>query len=139
MQAKQLEEKLQARDIQPTAMRLLVLDYLVKRDAAVSLSDLENHLNRSDRTTMYRTLKTFQENGLVHQIHDDSGNTKYALCRDDCTCTYPDDMHVHFYCSRCEKTYCFPHLNIPEMDLPGSFEPKSVNFVVNGTCPACSS
>ena len=139
MTTKELEDKLQARDIHPTAMRMLVLEFLVEYEEAISLSDLENRLTHSDRTTLYRTLKTFREHGLVHQIHDDSGNTKYALCRDDCTCSYPDDMHVHFYCSQCEKTYCFPHLTIPEMELPDSFEPAYVNFVITGICPSCIS
>lgn len=132
------EQSLKARNIQPTAMRLRVVDYLAERKAAVSLSDLEHHFSRSDRTTLYRTLKTFQDNGLVHQIHDESGSTKYALCADDCTCTYPDDMHVHFYCSKCENTFCFPQLSIPRFDLPDHFTPAHGNFVITGFCPSCS-
>jgi Fur family transcriptional regulator, ferric uptake regulator len=131
------EKKLQARNIQPTAMRLLVLDFLEHQQKAVSLADLEEHLSRSDRATLYRTLKTFHEHGLVHQIFDNSGNAKYALCSDDCTCSYPDDMHVHFYCTVCEKAYCFQQLSIPEIELPENFKPDSVNFVINGTCAAC--
>jgi len=119
-------------------MRLLVVDYLIQRKAAVSLSDLENHFSHSDRTTLYRTLKTFQENGLVHQIHDESGVSKYALCAEDCTCSYPDDMHVHFYCTSCENTFCFPHLSIPTFDLPDQFIPSKGNFVITGDCPSCS-
>lgn len=139
MSTEELEQKLEARNIHPTSMRLLVLDALVHQKAAISLSDLENRLTRSDRTTLYRTLKTFQEYGLVHQIHDDSGKAKYALCRDDCNCAYPDDMHVHFYCSTCDRTYCFSHLKVPEMELPDSFKPVSANFVITGNCPDCAS
>lgn len=116
----------------------MVLDYLAQHKAAVSLSGLEDHFSRSDRTTLYRTLKTFQEHGLVHQIHDESGSTKYALCADDCTCSYPDDMHVHFYCSSCENTFCFKHIAIPRFDLPAGFSPDHGNFVITGHCPSCS-
>lgn len=131
------EQRLQTRNIQPTAMRLMVADYLVDHKAAVSLSDLEEHFSHSDRTTLYRTLKTFQENGLVHQIHDESGSTKYAMCAEDCNCSYPDDMHAHFYCSSCNNTFCFPKLAIPQFDLPENFTPSHGNFVITGRCPSC--
>lgn len=131
------EQRLQTRNIQPTAIRLMVADYLIEHKAAVSLSDLEEHFSHSDRTTLYRTLKTFQENGLVHQIHDESGSTKYAMCAEDCNCSYPDDMHAHFYCSSCNNTFCFPKLAIPQFDLPENFTPSHGNFVITGRCPSC--
>jgi Fur family transcriptional regulator, ferric uptake regulator len=120
-------------------MRLLVLEFLIRHKEALSLSDLEHHFTRSDRTTLYRTLKTFHEKGVVHEIHDDSGNTKYALCSEDCNCSYPNDMHPHFYCSECETTLCLSDLAIPPVELPGNFLPASVNFVINGTCSSCAS
>lgn len=133
----QSDLKLRSRNIQPTAMRLRVVEFLMNQEAAISLSDLEHHFKHSDRTTLYRTLKTFEEHGLVHEIHDDSGSTKYALCADNCSCTYPDDVHVHFYCSSCGNTYCFPRLTVPEFDLPEHFTPSSGNFVINGQCASC--
>ncbi|MEX0823513.1 MAG: transcriptional repressor [Balneolaceae bacterium] len=139
MKITEREQKLQSRNIQPTAVRIRVLDVLEQQGKAVSLSDMEDFLGKSDRTTLYRTLKTFRDHGLVHEIHDNSGNTKFALCRDDCTCSYPDDMHVHFYCSVCDKTYCFNDLSIPEVALPDSFTPDTANFVINGLCPDCTS
>jgi len=132
------EQRLESRRIQPTAMRLRVLRYLSDRRVAVSLSDLEHHFSNADRTTLYRTLKTFQEHGLVHQIYDESGSTKYALCAEDCTCTYPDDMHAHFYCSSCENTFCFQNLSLPTIDLPDGFKPSYGNFVITGQCPDCA-
>lgn len=137
MENQPLEEKLKARNVQPTAMRLLVMDFLRGSHIAVSLSDLEEQFPRSDRTTLYRTLKTFEEHGLVHQIHDETGSAKYALCADDCTCSYPNDIHVHFYCSFCHQTYCFHQLRVPDIKLPERFSPSSGNFVINGRCPSC--
>lgn len=131
------EKYLQKRDIQPTAMRLRVLNFMADYKFAVALSDLEDHFSYSDRTTLYRTLKTFQEHGLVHQINDASGITKYALCAESCTCSYPHDMHVHFYCSSCEQTFCFPDHGIPQYDLPEHFKPHHGDFVISGRCPSC--
>ncbi|NBC03475.1 MAG: transcriptional repressor [Bacteroidetes bacterium] len=132
-----LIEKLEKRSIKPTAMRLLVLEYLVQKDEAVNLSDVEQHFSKSDRTTLYRTLKTFEDKGLVHEIHDLSGSAKYALCADDCSCAYPEDVHVHFYCNSCKKTYCFPDRSVPSISLPDDYQPVSGDFVINGVCPTC--
>lgn len=132
------ERRLETRQIQPTAMRLMVLNFLTERKAAVSLADLEQYFSHSDRTTLYRTLKTFQEHGVVHQIYDESGSAKYGLCAENCTCSYPDDMHAHFYCSSCENTFCFQDLSIPSLDLPNGFKPSYGNFVITGRCPDCS-
>lgn len=130
--------KLQTRNIQPTAMRLLVLKFLVDQEAAASLHLLEGHFTRSDRTTLYRTLKTFEEKGLVHRIDDAGDSTKYALCPADCTCSYPDDTHLHFFCTNCENTFCFTDLSIPNFPLPDQFIPQKGNFVISGYCPDCA-
>ena len=133
------EQRLRNRKIQPTAMRLRVLNFLADSQAAVGLNDLEEYFTRADRTTLYRTLKTFLEQGLVHQINDASGTAKYALCAENCTCSYPDDIHLHFYCASCEQTFCFTHLGIPPFELPEGFTPSHANFVITGKCPVCAS
>lgn len=58
-----VESTLESKGIRPTAMRLLVPDYLLKQTAAVSLNDLETCFHRSDRVTLCRTLKTFEAKG----------------------------------------------------------------------------
>jgi Fur family ferric uptake transcriptional regulator len=78
------EKKLTDKKINPTAMRLLVLDSLLKQRSAISLSDLEKALETADRITIYRTLKTFEDKGLIHIIDDGTGSPKYALCLEDC-------------------------------------------------------
>ncbi|HWZ05000.1 MAG TPA: hypothetical protein VNX40_15390, partial [Mucilaginibacter sp.] len=77
------EQKLIDKNINPTAMRLLVLDFLLNQNAAISLSDIEKGLTPADRITIYRTLKTFEEKGLVHAIDDGTCSPKYALCLDE--------------------------------------------------------
>lgn len=138
MKSETAENSLESRRVQPTAIRLMVLNHLSERKVAVSLADLEQHFSHSDRTTLYRTLKTFQEHGLVHQIYDESGSTKYGLCAEGCTCSYPDDMHAHFYCTSCENTFCFQNLSMPTLDLPDGFKPSYGNFVITGQCPDCT-
>ena len=95
-----IESVLQAKGIAPTAMRILVLEYLQKQTATVSLGDVEKNFAHSDRTTLYRTLKTFEEKGLVHSIQDGTDASKYALCADACKAGDHYDLHLHFYCYR---------------------------------------
>lgn len=132
-----LDNLLQEKQIKPTAMRLLVLDFLSKQQAAVSLNDVEAAFHRADRITLYRTLKTFDEKGLVHSITDGTGSVKYALCEEGCACA-PEDLHVHFHCNRCGETFCLPKSRIPEIPLPANFRQEEVSLVMKGTCASCS-
>ncbi|RUT79652.1 Fur family transcriptional regulator [Ancylomarina longa] len=131
-----IESKLKSKNIKPTAMRLLVLKVLSEQKSTISLPELEKKFEKADKATLYRTLKTFEENKLIHSIDDGSGSVKYALCQDDCKC-YPEDLHVHFFCVKCKKTYCLNDIPVPVIDLPMNFSLESVNMVVKGVCPIC--
>ena len=138
MYDKELEAQLNERKIKATTMRLLVLDFLLRQPAAVSLNDLEASFHRADRITLYRTLKTFEEKGLVHSIGDGTGAVKYALCAGSCRPQAHHDLHVHFHCSQCGETYCLPTSRIPEIPLPDNFLTEEVNLVVKGVCGSCA-
>ncbi len=136
MKNEKTDEKLQARHIKPTAMRELVLKVLTDQKTAISLSDLEDQFERADKATLYRTLKTFEKSKLIHSVDDGTGSVKYALCNDSCICN-PEDLHVHFYCTKCEKTYCLNDIPVPSINLPSGFQLESVNMVVKGVCANC--
>ena len=131
------EKKLTDKRINPTAMRLLVLDSLLKQHSAISLSDIEKSLGPADRITIYRTLKTFEEKGLIHIIDDGTGSPKYALCAEGCDEDQHHDLHVHFYCTECKETFCLPNSKIPEVALPDNFTSTEMNLVVKGVCSKC--
>lgn len=133
-----LENTLKAKEINPTAMRLLVLDFLQLQSYALSLTDLEKGLAPADRVTLYRTLKTFEESGLVHAIDDGTGTTKYALCKEQCEPGEHHDVHVHFVCKKCGATFCLPKTQIPEVILPVNFHSEEINIVAKGICDQCS-
>lgn len=135
---KSLEHQLERRKIKPTAMRLLVLDFLKKNSHAVSLKDLEAGLESTDRVTLFRTLKTFEDHKIIHSIDDGSGSAKYAICTDTCECDYPQDIHIHFHCRVCNETQRLPKVKVPAMSLPAGFSPEEANVVVKGICDKCS-
>jgi len=65
-----LEDRLNKREIKPTAMRILILQYLMKQKSATSLQQIENAMPSADKSTIYRTLKTFENNRLIHAVDD---------------------------------------------------------------------
>lgn len=125
--------------IRPTAVRLLVLKYLGRQSVATSLTDIENNFDRSERTTLYRTLKTFEENGIVHKIDDGSGIAKFALCEMECNCELETDLHLHFHCNTCGETQCLTEQKIPHIILPKGYKAMDANLVVKGVCSKCNS
>ncbi|GAB3840942.1 Fur family transcriptional regulator [Hymenobacter jeollabukensis] len=133
-----LETRLTAKQIAPTAMRLLVLELLQRQTAAVSLADVEQQMEHADRITLHRTLKTFADKGLVHRIEDGSGAVKYALCEDACTPRQHHDLHVHFHCQRCQQTICLPDVAIPPIQVPAAFQVQDMGVVLKGLCDRCS-
>src|SRR5690606_963426 len=133
-----IEGLLKTNDVRPTAMRLLVYDFLSSKKSAIGLTDLENNFAKVERTTVYRTIKTFEEKGIVHQIDDGTGITKYALCEIGCNCEIETDLHLHFHCNNCDKTICLTDHKIPKINLPEGFTAENVNLVVKGVCDTCN-
>ena len=136
---KNIEYILEQRKIRPTAMRILIFKFLEAQNVAASLTDIENTFDKSDRTTLYRTLKTFEEHGIVHTIDDGSGVTKYALCEENCQCDVETDLHLHFHCNLCNETVCLTNHKIPQINLPEGYISEDVNLVVKGVCDKCNS
>lgn len=130
-------DQLEQRKIQPTSVRMLVLRHFLEIDTAVSLSDLQSEFTKADKSTLYRTLRTFEDHKLIHSIDDGSGQKKYALCKKNCTCM-PKDLHYHFHCFSCNKTYCLTNQPIPTIQLPSNFQMQQANMVIKGICGECN-
>lgn len=134
---KELESRLQERDIRPTAIRLLVLKEMLSTDRAYSLLDLETRLDTVDKSTIFRTITHFHEQQLIHSIDDGSGSIKYSVCKRGCDCSLRAS-HVHFSCEKCNKVVCFEDLAIPKVELPDGFTYTNATFVFKGVCDECS-
>ncbi|WP_373524065.1 Fur family transcriptional regulator [Aquiflexum sp.] len=132
---------LQEHNLRITNCRKEVLKIFLKRQAALSHSDLEEVLDKDfDRVTLYRTLKTFLDNDLIHKVLDDSGAAKYALCsHSGQESEYNHDHeHVHFKCEKCGKTICIEEVSLPKINLPVGYINKEVSLLVQGVCDKCN-
>ena len=120
----------------PTRQEILCL--FLKKEHALSHSDIENEIaDDLDRVTVYRTLRTFLDKGLIHKVLDDEGSLKYALCSEACSSAEHRHDHVHFKCTNCGQTNCLD-VEIPLVKLPKGYKPKEVNLLIQGICENCS-
>jgi Fur family ferric uptake transcriptional regulator len=134
----EIEKTLDNKSVRPTAMRILIYKFMASKQNAVALTDIENAFEKAERTTLYRTLKTFEEKGIVHQIDDGTNVSKFALCEPGCNCEIDQDLHLHFHCSQCDKTVCLTEHKIPHINLPAGYIAEDANLVIKGICDSCS-
>lgn len=135
MDNKKIESELIGKNTRPTSMRILVYDFLSNQQAALSLSQIEDSFDTADRITLYRTLKTFEEKGIVHSIQEEH-TTKYILCHDDCDENTHKDWHLHFYCKICKQTTCKEDIVVAN-NLAGDFRIDEIRFFAKGICETC--
>ncbi len=133
------ENILKKHQLRHTECREEVLNVFENSETALSHGDLEDQVNHKfDRVTIYRTLKTFLEKGLLHKILDSDGSTRYALCNhDQCSQKEHHHDHVHFKCNQCGNTTCLESVHIPEISLPNGYLRAEINMLVQGQCPTC--
>jgi Fur family transcriptional regulator, ferric uptake regulator len=118
--------------------RKKILELFLNSDGALAHADIEKATGEIfDRVTVYRTLQTFVEKGIVHQIPTTDNSILYALCKDNCEEGHHHDNHVHFICDVCSKTICLEDVMIPLVKLPTGFTPNHAEMVVSGVCADC--
>jgi Fur family transcriptional regulator, ferric uptake regulator len=127
---------LRQRAVRLTLVRRAVLNVLLHSPFALSGSEIEKQLPRSfDRITLYRTLCTFEQKGLVHRVIDHSETVRYAVCANPASVASPD--HVHFKCTACQHIYCLSQVPVPAVALPGRYRTERRDYLLSGICEAC--
>jgi len=124
--------------LRSTPNRQEILHLFLLRNYALSHGDIENEIeNNLDRVTVYRTLKTFLDKGLIHKVLDDEGSLKYALCKEACTTAGHHHDHVHFKCIQCGQTNCL-NVEVPIVRLPKGYRTTESNLLIQGVCERCN-
>ncbi|MFN0049925.1 MAG: Fur family transcriptional regulator [Cytophagales bacterium] len=134
----EIESILKEHGLRLTNARKEILSAFLERKFAISHSFLEDLLQAShDRVTIYRTLYSFEEKGIIHKVPDEGGATKYALCSQTCESHHHHDNHVHFKCEVCLQTNCIEEVIMPNIVLPTGFLAKEMGVLVLGICKSC--
>ena len=134
----EIKEILKRNNLSVTGSREKILSLFLSQEGALAHGDIEKKAGEKfDRVTVYRTLQTFVENGIIHAIPTADNSIRYALCKDDCSEGHHHDHHVHFVCTTCQNTYCLDDVVTPEIKLPKGYSLSQIEVVVEGTCKNC--
>lgn len=131
-------EILRHHHLRATPIRIKILEIFSEADSALSNEDIESHFKNLDRITLYRTLKSFEEKGIIHKILNSGPTPLYAMCAEECNVHHHKDDHGHFHCMDCGKTYCLDDVLVPDLKLPRGFKIEQNHLVMEGTCPGCN-
>jgi len=139
MKTVSIDDLLKRSQLSVTDSRRKILEVFVSNNGALAHNDIEKKTGEKfDRVTIYRTLQTFVEKGIIHTIPTPDNATLYALCKDECsTSGHHHDDHVHFVCDHCNVTYCMDSVVTPAVTLPTGFRPKVIDVLVTGICKNC--
>ena len=118
-----------------TVSKKKILQFFQQNEQAMSHDMIEEALQGSmDRVTIYRILKSFEEDGLIHKIMGENGKSFYALCN-GCKSSHAHN-HLHFQCTKCEKVECIHHEVI--VPIPVGYQLKNLQLTATGICAQCS-
>ena len=130
--------RLQQAGLRPSEPRIAVLAFLMKNRihpvAETIYQSLAPDYPTLSRTTIYNTLKLFEQNKIVMSLTIEDGELRYDADISD---------HGHFKCMSCGKVYdLFPPANTPLIDrihgLPDGFEIQQLHLCCRGLCAECA-
>jgi Fur family transcriptional regulator, ferric uptake regulator len=132
------EKILQHKKLKKTQVRKEVLEVFLKHNYALSHADIEEILSEVDKVTLYRTLNIFEENGIIHVAQTNTDAKQYAICKENCSTDQHEHNHIHFFCKKCEKTFCIPEELEHHNKLPKGYKAEEMIVLVKGLCDACN-
>lgn len=133
-----IQDILKRNQLSVTGSRTRILELFLSQTGALAHGDIEKKTGEKfDRVTVYRTLQTFVDKGIIHTIPTADNSVRYALCKDECVQGHHHDHHVHFVCRQCGNTVCLDEVTVPEVKLPKGYQSTQIEVVVNGVCKDC--
>ncbi len=129
---------LKSKGLRVTDFRKEVLQLFIDATNAIDHGFIEQHLGNFDRITLYRTLKTYVESGLIHEIVMPGDIKKLALCKEECKNHDHEHghQHLHFRCDQCEEVFCLDLPDFPKINYP-KFKIKQLEIQGSGVCSNC--
>jgi len=133
-----VDDILRRNSLSVTESRKKILNLFLNVNGALAHGDIERKAGEKfDRVTVYRTLQTFVEKGIIHNIPTTDNSVLYALCKGNCTAGHHHDNHVHFICLKCGTTRCLEGVVVPEIKIAREYSINEIEVVVKGICLDC--
>lgn len=126
-----------SKNLAKTPCRIEILRTLINSDSAMSEQELRQKMtNDYDRTTVYRTLRSFLSEGIIHSVALEGNDVRYAITKiSEC---HAKDVHVHFHCDQCTGVFCLHAGIFAKPTLPEKFIAKNYDLIINGICEKCN-
>ena len=133
----ELAERIASTGLRVTKQRLRVLDELAREPHDLTAQDLFRRLRDAGEkiglATVYRTLGTLVEHGVVDTLAHSRGETCYRFCT--------DAHHHHLVCSECHRVVelgeCGLEPWVTDAAARVGFVPTSHRVEIVGVCAGC--
>lgn len=130
-------DALRKRSLKATPNRISILDAISDYGKAIPYSKIQSQFLNLDRVTLYRTLNSLAESGLIHKVSVENDESFYAICSSQCTTHEHHHQHVHFKCTRCNEVTCVQSSTLKDLNIPG-YEIDSFEIQAVGICKGCN-
>jgi Fur family ferric uptake transcriptional regulator len=130
------EKLLEKSKTKKTESRQRILNFILDSKAPISANKLHKAIGGNiDLATVYRSLKTFTDKGLVRTIRTDDDRIYYEK-----SCEH-NPLHAHFYCESCGNVECLKPFGFEEsslfMSMAKERDVRGVELVIKGRCKTC--
>jgi Fe2+ or Zn2+ uptake regulation protein len=129
-----IKETLIRNNISPSYHRLKIYEYLLMNRVHPTVdriySDLIKNIPTLSKTTIYNTLKSFADKGLVSPITIENNEVRYDAAV---------HFHGHFKCLQCGELY---DVELEKTDLPEKIDGHTISehhYYFKGICKNCLS
>lgn len=120
-----------------TRQRLGILKLLADVKRPLTAEEILSKLRKSrpDKVTIYRTLESFVQAGLVHRAYLQDRTSHYELSNN---CSQVQ-CHPHFTCTSCGTTRCMIDTKVEMVKgVSGGFVIHRQQVRLEGLCPDCA-
>lgn len=129
----QLTEMLQKHGVRPSAQRIAVLYNVASSKAHPSAEEIYLRLSKTfhslSRTTVYNSLHTLVECGLLRQLEIESDCLRYDFA--------VRPAHSHFICRECGRIIDMPMPEGVDRSMTPGYSVDTVDVFFRGLCPEC--
>ena len=137
MDIQYFKELLHNRKLKATTPRLSLLTKMQAYQSAMPYSAIQEAMKSIDRVTLYRTLESLKNKGIIHKAFQENNQTYYAICGKKCNKNHHSHDHIHFKCVSCKAVTCQkPSQNI-QVAIP-DHEIYKVSIHIEGICKICT-
>jgi Fur family transcriptional regulator, ferric uptake regulator len=136
------DELLKVAKLKVTEQRRVILNFLLNNHGPFTVEELSQHLKDQsfDLATLYRSMSTFEESGLVEKRLFGDGVVRWELAaHNDCHEDHHQHHH-HLMCSQCKKIVtldiCVPD-EMQKLVEGHGFKDLKHHLEFSGICPEC--